>query len=258
MAKIDQAHRAGVVWSTLAKAASTEHPFVTYADLGRLLGTVPLAVRYALGPIQRYCIAEGLPPLTMLVVSKSTGKQGQGYVGGRTDDALEEVLQYPWKDLENPFSDLRDEEINAIVRELIEEPGAASGRYVLTLSRGNQQRVFRRAVLKAYGHQCCICGITYEEVLEAAHIVPWRVADPGLRLDPRNGLAMCANHHRLFDRGVLSITDKFTILNEDDSDPADFSEGDEEAVLRHHGETIILPKNKALRPDRKLLRERSV
>lgn len=258
MAKIDQAHRAGIVWTALTTAASAEDPSVTYTDLAGLLGTAPLAVRYALGPIQRYCIAEGLPPLTMLVVSKSTGQQGQGYIGGRTDSALEEVLQYPWKDLDNPFSDLRDEEINAIVRELIKDPGRASGRYVLTLSRGNQQRVFRRAVLSAYGNQCCICGITYEEVLEAAHIVPWRVADPGLRLDPRNGLSMCANHHRLFDRGILSITDKFTIQNEDESDQSDFSEGDEEAVLRHHGETIILPEKKSLWPDKKLLRERNV
>lgn len=257
-AKIDQAYRAGVIWGVVTKRAATVEPFITYSELASLLGTVPIAVRYALDPIQRYCIDEGLPPLTMLVVSKNTGRQGTGYVGRRTDVALHEVLTHPWGTLQNPFSDLREDEIRVMVDDLLNDPDAAPDRYVLTLTRGDQQRVFRRAVMEAYGHRCCICGISYNEVLEAAHILPWKASQPGLRIDPRNGLAMCANHHRLYDSGILSVDGEFRIHYEDEDDPADLSEADNHVALRHHGNKILLPAEKKLWPARSLLRERNV
>ncbi|SHK58922.1 putative restriction endonuclease [Nocardiopsis flavescens] len=72
---------------------------------------------------------------------------------------------------------------------------------------------FREAVLAAYGHRCAFCG--YEGLmdgvpagLEAAHVRWWSQAGPDT-VD--NGLALCANHHLLFDRGVIGLTPDLTL-----------------------------------------------
>jgi predicted restriction endonuclease len=41
-------------------------------------------------------------------------------------------------------------------------------------------------------------------LLVASHIVPW-AANPALRVDPSNGLCLCAMHDRAFDRGLITV-----------------------------------------------------
>jgi predicted restriction endonuclease len=48
-------------------------------------------------------------------------------------------------------------------------------------------------------------------MLIASHIVPW-AAHPDLRLDPRNGLCLCALHDKAFDRGFVSVGADFCIM----------------------------------------------
>lgn len=52
--------------------------------------------------------------------------------------------------------------------------------------------------------------ITSEPLLRASHIVPWS-HDPRLRLDPRNGLCLNALHDAAFDRGLITLTDRFEL-----------------------------------------------
>ncbi len=73
------------------------------------------------------------------------------------------------------------------------------------------QSFFRAAVLSSYRDECCMCGLACRPLLVASHIVPWS-SDAALRLDPRNGLALCALHDKAFDRGYLSVDDDFRIL----------------------------------------------
>lgn len=66
---------------------------------------------------------------------------------------------------------------------------------------------FRREVLLAYNSQCAICDFTVAMkntfiALEAAHI-RWR-SEEGPDI-VSNGIALCANHHRMFDRGVFTL-----------------------------------------------------
>jgi putative restriction endonuclease len=72
------------------------------------------------------------------------------------------------------------------------------------------QSFFRRVVLASYGGQCCICRLPVRALLVASHIVPWS-ADPSLRVNPRNGLCLCAMHDRAFDRGLITIDADFTL-----------------------------------------------
>ena len=67
--------------------------------------------------------------------------------------------------------------------------------------RAGQQR-FNFQVFKRYGPKCVMCGLAVKGLLDAAHIRP-KLADGSD--DPRNGLVLCANHHRAFDAGLFAI-----------------------------------------------------
>jgi len=69
------------------------------------------------------------------------------------------------------------------------------------LTRPGQQR-FKFRVFKRYGARCAVCGIAVKELLDAVHIRP-REEDGSN--DPRNGLVLCASHHRAFDAGLFAI-----------------------------------------------------
>src|SRR5262249_5349258 len=66
------------------------------------------------------------------------------------------------------------------------------------------QSFFRETVLAAYGCRCCVCALPVAPLLVASHIVPW-AARPDLRVNPRNGLCLCALHDRAFDRGLITV-----------------------------------------------------
>jgi len=68
---------------------------------------------------------------------------------------------------------------------------------------------WRIAVVEAWDRQCAFCGYDgqlggAQVGLEAAHVRWWSFEGPD-ELD--NGLALCALHHKLFDRGVLGLDD---------------------------------------------------
>jgi hypothetical protein len=64
------------------------------------------------------------------------------------------------------------------------------------------QAAFRIAVVRRYGAQCAVCEIAVIDLLDAAHLVS--KAEEGSD-DPRNGLPLCALHHRAFDKELFTI-----------------------------------------------------
>lgn len=107
----------------------------------------------------------------------------------------------------------------------ISTPGSPSEKTTLQKTRIHQS-FFREAVLGSYESRCCITGLRIKECLIASHIIPWRI-DEKHRADPRNGLCLSATFDRLFDRGLLTITDRFhvaissSLLNSDDPQTVD-------------------------------------
>jgi putative restriction endonuclease len=59
---------------------------------------------------------------------------------------------------------------------------------------------FRDAVLQAYNRSCCVCGRQLG-LVQAAHIIPHN--HPDCRDEISNGLALCVEHHKLYDDGLL-------------------------------------------------------
>ncbi len=84
-----------------------------------------------------------------------------------------------------------------------------SDKIALVKARVNQG-VFRERLVRQYG-KCCLCGVDEESLLIASHIKPWVESSPEERVDENNGLLLCPNHDRLFDRGFITFNDDGTI-----------------------------------------------
>lgn len=102
------------------------------------------------------------------------------------------------------------------------------------------QAFFRAAILSSYEQTCCITGLRVPETLIASHIVPWSVSEE-LRADPRNGLCLSATFDRLFDRGLITLSNDFTVIVSSSLRSA----GDrrtEELICPYHSSPMIRPR----------------
>ena len=84
-----------------------------------------------------------------------------------------------------------------------------SRRYaVLSTKRALRETGFRKRVLTAYGQSCAMCGLQLR-LLDGAHILP--AAHPDSTDGTNNGIALCALHHRAFDRALVTFDFGFRI-----------------------------------------------
>jgi putative restriction endonuclease len=78
---------------------------------------------------------------------------------------------------------------------------------VVSVSKKLRDVSFRRRVLTAYGFRCAFCS-TFVQV-EVAHIIP--VNHDMSTDETRNGLALCALHHKAYDQALISISADYSI-----------------------------------------------
>lgn len=74
--------------------------------------------------------------------------------------------------------------------------------------------VFRREIPKIYNNTCCISGMRIDasiavSMIDACHIIPFSV---GYDDTISNGIALCPNLHRAFDRGLIAINDDYKVI----------------------------------------------
>jgi hypothetical protein len=69
------------------------------------------------------------------------------------------------------------------------------------LSRPGQSR-FNFLVFRRCGTECAVCAVSTKALLDAAHLRAHR--DRGTN-DPRNGLVLCATHHRALDNHLFGV-----------------------------------------------------
>lgn len=78
----------------------------------------------------------------------------------------------------------------------------------------NRGTIFRREVVKLYNETCCVSGLRISAtfnitMIDACHIKPFAISfDNTLP----NGIALCPNLHRAFDRGLLSVNDNYEVI----------------------------------------------
>ncbi len=73
------------------------------------------------------------------------------------------------------------------------------------------QGMFRDRLLQKYS-KCCLCGVSEPSLLVASHIKPWRDSNGDERVDDENGLLMCPDHDKLFDKGWISFDNDGVIM----------------------------------------------
>lgn len=78
---------------------------ITYGILSKLIGVPAAGLGQLLEPIQSYCILEGLPPLTILIVQQETGLPGSGFTGAKAEEYAKDqmkVFGFDWIDFGTP------------------------------------------------------------------------------------------------------------------------------------------------------------
>ena len=117
-----------------------------------------------------------------------------------------------------------------------------------TVTRRPRDPRFRDRVLVAYGYRCAICGfdarLKHAPIgLEAAHI-KWHQAR-GPDTVP-NGLALCSLHHKLFDRGALTVGEAGVI---EVSPLVNGGPATEKWLIEVHGREMGTPRSSGDLPD---------
>lgn len=107
---------------------------------------------------------------------------------------------------------------------------------------------FRDRVLRAYEYRCAVCGFDVRlghslVALEAAHIKWYQAGGPDEEV---NGVALCSLHHKLFDRGVFTLTNSMQLAV---SERANGSKGLNEWLMTFHGKQIRPPQRPTYYPE---------
>lgn len=132
-------------------------------------------------------------------------------------------------------------------RALLDAPVGEQERRVVQVLQNRKLRdaAFRGQVLAAYDGRCAVTGLRIingggKAEAQAAHI--WAVQDGG-PVVVRNGIALSATVHWLFDRHLISLTDDYGLLVSHNRVPAELR-----PLYERQLERIILPSDSRLHP----------
>jgi putative restriction endonuclease len=122
----------------------------------------------------------------------------------------------------------------------------------LGVVRSSRDPAFRCRVLTAYEYRCAVCGFDVQLGsvslgIEAAHIKWHQAGGPDVET---NGFALCALHHKLFDRGAFTVSASGRV---ELSEQLRGSTGFRELLLAHHGQPVRPPPNPGHRPGAQFL-----
>ena len=143
------------------------------------------------------------------------------------------------------------EKLAELGRQMLEEPAAVYNRAVDVADEPEvlvRSAVFSREVLRAYQSTCAVSGLQLlsttgaAPLLDACHIVPWAVGHDDTI---GNGLALCPNLHRAFDRHLFWIDPDYRVRVAEG-----FGElgGHDYGVQRFNGQPLRLPQVRAWWP----------
>jgi putative restriction endonuclease len=117
----------------------------------------------------------------------------------------------------------------------------------LLISQHNEEEIFirgsifKREIPKIYNYSCCISGMkiaatTSVSMVDACHIIPFNESfDDTIT----NGISLCPNLHRAFDRGLISIDDHYKVIIKSTW----YEEESTYSIKQFEGKRILLPSN---------------
>ena len=121
--------------------------------------------------------------------------------------------------------------------------------YFVTLPPADEEQqfirggLFKRLVPQVYNFTCCISGMRLSSLhgfsmIDACHIVPFTLSKDD---KVTNGLALCPNLHRAFDRGMIAVDARLQVLV---SDKIAEDESNGYALRKLEGKRLSLPFGK--------------
>lgn len=111
----------------------------------------------------------------------------------------------------------------------------------------NRGKLFRREIVKMYNESCCISGVRVSApftitMVDACHIIPFSTSfDNSLT----NGIALCPNLHRAFDKGLVSVDENYKVIL---SKSFKENPASEYSFSKIEGKTILLPADQDFEP----------
>jgi putative restriction endonuclease len=78
---------------------------------------------------------------------------------------------------------------------------------------------FREKILSAYGNQCAMCEVNERSSLVAAHIYPAHLCSDD---SVNNGICLCSNHDKAYERGNICINAYGDIIVRDKSSKVEY------------------------------------
>jgi putative restriction endonuclease len=171
-------------------------------DLAMLLGRTPASVARKLGNFGAFDPALQSRDITGLTHTS------------KLDRRVWDEFHADWNGLVWEASLIRQKCASSVAVEIssdtsVKFPFGPSERQAMARRRLHQD-FFRETVLSSYEDSCCVTSLSVRECLIASHIVPWS-EDERYRTDPTNGICLSATFDRLFDSGLMTISDDFTI-----------------------------------------------
>jgi putative restriction endonuclease len=148
-----------------------------------------------------------------------------------------------------------NELIRTIVHQILQEPAtvykskAAAFDEEEVFIRGG---VFKKEIPKIYNYTCSISGLRVVadkevQMIDACHIVPFSVSGDDTI---GNGISLCPNLHRAFDRGLIAIDDDYRVLVR-----PFFEEANVYSIKQFEGKRLLLPRQRQYYPSAENLRK---
>ncbi len=166
--------------------------------LAKALGRTPSALSWKLANFARLD-----PALKKRAVAGATH-------GGKLEQDVWEEFHGNWEALAYSSEKLRAKLLPASSQPIETQNFPDGKEREITAKARINQGFFRAAVLAAYDGKCCVTGLAIPELLNASHILPWKESAAN-RTNPQNGLCLNALHDRAFDRGLMTISDAYTV-----------------------------------------------
>nr|NQU88958.1 HNH endonuclease [Bacteroidota bacterium] len=171
---------------------------------------------------------------------------------------LQFILEKYFPDTKGNFSSGANNYISDIENQIIKEPNEIYQARLFQIRKEVdndafqeevfvRSNIFKKEIPKIYNYTCCISGLRIDAVdnismIDACHIIPF---SESYNDTITNGIALCPNLHRAFDRGLISINKIYqVIVNKNFSEPYRSSHN----IKQFEKVEILLPENEKQYP----------
>ncbi|MBL7719550.1 MAG: HNH endonuclease [Flavipsychrobacter sp.] len=142
---------------------------------------------------------------------------------------------------------------DAIEQKLLHEP---SIQYRAEIAYADEEEifvrggVFKKLIPRIHNNTCCISGMQIiagnTQLIDACHIVPFSESHDDT---VSNGLSLCPNLHRAFDRHLVTIDESYRVVVS-----PHFAEGtDSYSIRQFAGKQVLLPRERRYYPSQENL-----